>query len=170
MSKRVSKRTQAILLVALPTVILGFSALTFPEQRSNLALAAVVLGLTAVLVYLLWTVGWSTRGHRPLASLLAVRDRPADRPSDLAAFERMLGWQVYTAPEFNHRVRPLLRSILGARLRETRGIDIDDPNASPGALPEALLPLVAPRSADIDPESKVRTADLLVLADRLEEL
>ncbi|MEA2499205.1 MAG: hypothetical protein QOH26_1610 [Actinomycetota bacterium] len=165
-----SKRGQAFVLLGFPAVLAALGAALYPSQRANIVLGAIAVTLSVGLIYLLWTIGWSTKGHRPLVSLLGARSARRERPSDLASFERMLGWQVYTAPEFNHRVRPVLRSILSARLRETRGIDPDDPHARVPSLPEPLAALLPARSADVDPESKIRTEDLLVLVTRLEEL
>lgn len=65
-----------------------------------------------------------------------------ERPRDLVKLERTLGWRAYDRQEFVHRVRPLLRRLVGVRLQERHGIDL-------GRHPDRARAVLAPELAEI---------------------
>jgi hypothetical protein len=152
----------------------AFSALVaaaiYPDQRRGIALGAIAFALVTVLVALLWWVGISTKGHRPLPALFGASPDRSRRPSDLSSLERMLGWQVYSEVEFNHRVRPVLRSILRSRLLERRGIDVDVAPPDDVGVPDPLRRLLAIQPPEGDENARIRTADLETMVAALERL
>ena len=165
-----TKRLRALALPGVPIAVAGFSAALYPGQRPTILFVAVVVGLSALGIALLWWIAAATRGHGPLAGLFGMRSERRPRPADLSSLERMLGWQVYSEPEFNHRVRPVLRSILRARLLEERGLDPDTTPASSVEVPGALRPLLEVHPSRRDDAPPIRTRDLSVMVDELERL
>jgi hypothetical protein len=157
--------------------MLGFPAFTaigaaaiYPDQRRAIALGAIAFALVTVFIALFWWIGLATRGHQPLRALLGETPDLSRRPSDLRSFERIMGWQVYSDLEFNHRVRPVLRSVLRSRLLEDRGIDVDvvEPAEVGVAAPLRRLVAIEPPAADGD--ARVRTSDLETMVAALEQI
>jgi hypothetical protein len=157
-------------LIGLPLLVAAFSAAIYPDQRAAISVVVVAVMSVGFIVAIAWRTLWSARRDRAIAALLRARRSAVRRPGDLEEMERAFGWQVYTVPEFNHRLRPILRSVLRSRLRWRRGIDIDlSPERSVEALPPRLSELVAPTRARSEDE-RVTTQDLVDLVGELERI
>jgi hypothetical protein len=59
-----------------------------------------------------------TRERSEFDNALASTTHRSVRPDDLARCERTFGWKTYTARDFDHHVRPLLRELLEHRVGE----------------------------------------------------
>ena len=96
---------------------------------------------------------------------VAARHEKAGRPEDLRRSERVCGWRIYEARDFDFHVRPLLKELIAFRLEERTGT-LDD--ATPDD-PE-LRQLAGPRSAEEIYDRAMTTADLERIIGRIEAL
>jgi hypothetical protein len=166
-----SKRTRVALLLGLPLFVALLAGALYPGQRVGIAVVVIAATLTAGTVALLTWIVWAAHGNAPLAKLLRPYRAGTTRPSDLASLERVLGWKVYTEAEFNHRVRPILRSILRARLTRSYAVDPDSaPDRALASVPNAIKHLVPSTPLPPREEGRVRTEDLVVMVKELERL
>ncbi len=116
-------------------------------------IGALVTALVVSLEILLSIGALKMRGPSVYDEALRTLASGASRPADLVALERSLGWRAYSAKEFDHRVRPVLRRVALSKLGRSE-------------LPELLQPLLAG-----DPTSStVRTAQIERLVTEIERL
>jgi hypothetical protein len=167
----VSKVARVGILLGLPVFVAFISGVMYPGRRVVIALVMVGIGLVSLLVALLWWIAWSARGSGPVTKLLRpYRARPS-RPSDLAGFERTFGWKIYSEPEFNHRLRPVLRSIVRSRLRHSHAVDVDNsPQVALARVPAGLQTLIPDPPPAPDESVRIRTDDLMQIVSELEAL
>jgi hypothetical protein len=92
-----------------------------------------------------------------------------ERPADLERIERLSGWVAYSQVDFNHRLKPLIVSLIARRLQISRGIHLVEGDAPPpGLLSPQLTALIDPSGEE--PESSITTADLHRALDEIEAL
>jgi hypothetical protein len=92
---------------------------------------------------------------------LADVRRTAARPEDLARCERILGWKNYQARDFDHHVRPLLRTLIEHRLG-ARG--------ARAALDPELVAVMGSADAETIYGDNVTTADVERVLESIERL
>ncbi len=103
----------AVVLLAAGAVLLLAPGWTF-----DVAIAGGLLASLLVLVEILFSIAsLSRRGTSIYDEALLGRRPSRARPPDLEALERSLGWRSYSGPEYDHRVRPILRRVTLAKLR-----------------------------------------------------
>jgi hypothetical protein len=164
----VTKRVQLFIAWAFPVALFGLAVWIYPKQRVSIVVAGIALAGVIAALTLLWKVAWAARGNRSLASLLRPRPRREPRPDDLERLERIFGWKVYSGGDFDFRVKPVLRSILRARLLEKQNIDVDD---SPERARAAISPALAPLLSDgLDENERFETKDLEAMVRDMEAI
>jgi hypothetical protein len=91
-----------------------------------------------------------------------------ERPADLERIERRFGWGQYSIGDFNYRVRPTLRRLAEHRLRESRGLAVEDEGARGAVTPEVWDYVIAKQPPET--ERVIRTADIERMVDEIEGL
>ena len=151
--------TAAVLSVAI--------ALLAPERRTVVLESAIVwlFALTVLEVrhQIKTLVPDSSRSYFDRSFFEPVRT--LERPADLRRLESDLSWNTYERMDFEHRVVPLVRRLVSARLLEHRGIDMS-------RHPETALAVLPPILKLLVPAATNRTSSLPEPLDRafLEEL
>lgn len=93
-----------------------------------------------------------------------------ERPEDLERIERRLGWGQYSSGDFNYRVRPMLRRLAAARLRDAHGISLEEDGEKARSVASADLWDYVIAKQPPGAERVITTADIARLVDDLEEL
>lgn len=152
-------------------VVAAVAAVAAPGRRGVVVSAAIVAILAEAMLEL-------TRVARPASGPAApewdrirrVASVGPKRPSDLERLERALGWGRYSTADFNHQVRPVLRGLLAARLREHLSVDLDtEPElARPYVSPDLWETIVVKREPTEGPV--LQTSDVERLVTEIEAL
>lgn len=108
---------RAVGLLVLVAVALAGGLLFAPGWSSEIWAAGALAATAVVVSEILLSMG-ALRRRSPsiFEAALSSWQPPTARPSDLEAIERALGWRSYSGPEYDHRVRPVLRRAAAARL------------------------------------------------------
>lgn len=98
-------------------VFAGAGALLAPGWVREISTIATFAAVAAIVGEILVGFGDAKR-RSPSIFEEALRTRPPTRarPADLEALERAFGWRTYSGPEYDHRVRPILRYFAVRRL------------------------------------------------------
>ena len=127
--------------------------------------AATSWGLFLLVYGLVWSGlhvrGLVRRGKSPYDQILHSPAHSRARPPDLVRCERIYGRSVYTPGDFDHAVRPLLRSLIRHRLvTEHRGAAEGDPFEAGMTIDAELDSLVGTESAEGLYGRNLKTADI----------
>ena len=136
--------------------------------------AATAWGLMVLVYAWLWSGfqvrSLASRGKSPYEQILLAPVYKKVRPADLVRYERILGRKIYTPGDFDHTVRPLLRTLIRHRL----GFDgqaLADAALTPGgALDGELSGLIGKVPAEALYGRNLVTADIERMVDRIEDL
>ena len=130
------------------------------------------MALLAVLLFEMVAVAYRDAAMRASSweRVRHVAVHKSERPPDLERIERGLGWERYSAGDFNYRVRPMLRRLVTARLRERHGIDIErDTAATRVVVSNELWDHVVAKQPP-ESEGVITTADIARMVDEIEAL
>ena len=158
---RWSRVRRASLWIAVLAAVAG---LLLPFARASIVAGAALLVVALVAGQ---TIAWAGALRSPetsqYARALERHEEPTERPEDLEALERTLGWKWYSQRDFEHRVKPLLERLLVYKLMSSRGLE------RPGLGERLELP--EPLALDEPSRSAERWADTTSigrLLDRIE--
>ena len=166
-----SHRVKLALWVAGIAVATVASSVILPGHRETsvaagaMTLLAVLLIEVAVLAY-----GLAGKSESAWARVRHVAVVDSERPADLERIERRLGWGQYSTGDFNYRVRPLLRRLAAARLRDGHGVELEDDEARVRSLVSTELWDHVIAKQPPDSGRVMTTADIGRIVDEIEGL
>jgi len=136
--------------------------------------AATTWGLTVLVYGLVWSGlqirGLAARGGSPYAQILRTPGSRPTRPADLVRCERAFGRKVYTPGDFDHSVRPLLRTLIRHRLA-SGGVSVDrHKQAGADVLDDELKGLIGPAPAETLYGRDLLTVDIERMLHRIEAI
>jgi hypothetical protein len=156
-----------VALVAVLLLALG-GVMTLAQAARVAAVVVVAAAFATVLARLPSTREPDER----FVAMAAPVPVPADRPLRLEQIERAVS--VTTAADVHYRLRPVLRTVASARLRDRHGVDLDhDAERARVLLGDALYEAVradAPEPVDRNAASPDAASDVAGFVDRLEAL
>ncbi|MDQ3783280.1 MAG: hypothetical protein M3360_00010 [Actinomycetota bacterium] len=134
--------------------------------------AATAWGLMVLVYGLLWS-GFQVRslvarGKSPYDRVLQTPVYERMRPPDLVRCERIFGRKVYTPEDFDHTVRPLLRTLIRHRLALGGDVLDDAAHAPKETLDEELSGLIGRVPAETLYGRNLSTADFERMLHRIE--
>ncbi len=134
--------------------------------------AATTWGLTVLVYVLLWSGlqvrSQVARGKSPYDQILQTHVYNRMRPADLVRCERTFGRKLYTPGDFDHSVRPLLRTLIRHRLAFGGGVLDDVAHAAGEKLDGELSGLIGRVPAETLYGRNLLTSDLERMLDRIE--
>jgi hypothetical protein len=150
-------------------VVLG---ILFPGQRSIVAVAWTLWTFAYVLTELRASVARRLLPRISRFDQVIMPTHPMmERPQDLIRCEHAFGWKVYEPRDFDHHVRPLLRELIGDRVRRRYGTSLEYlPESIRNGIDSELLALAGDVSAAEIYSHSIRTAHIADLVDRIDRL
>ena len=157
------------LVLGAMTVAAGIVGFVRPGFRLG---AATTWGLSVLVYGLIWSGlqvrGMAAHGRSPLDQILRPPVGKRSRPADLVRCERIFGQKVYTPTDFDHSIRPTLRTLIHHRLALDRDGAGGEGKSADGALDDELTGLIGKAPAEALYGRDLVTADIERMLGRIE--
>lgn len=165
-----SHRLKLTLGLAGIVVATATAGIVLPGHRRVILAAGVMVLLGVLLIEMAGLAYRLAEESSAWARVRHVATPSIERPADLERIERRLGWGQYSVGDFNYRVRPMLRRLAAARLRNSHGIVLDQDlerahTVTSSELWDHVIAKQPPSS-----ERVITTADIARLVDEIEGL